>query len=213
MPRSNVKRGRPYDSSNRRLAAQERRQQVLDVASARFAADGYAATTVAAVAAEAGVSAEMVYKAFAGKPGLVQALMLRALAGDGPVPAEERSDALTDAPFDPRTVIAGWARLTMEVAPRVSPVALLVREAAASDPAAARLRDDLDQRRLERMKRNATALREHLRPGLDVDAAADVLLAFSAPELYELLVLRRGWSLPTYAEFVRRGIIAELVGG
>ena len=211
MPRSSVKRGRPYDSSNRRLAAQERREQVLDAASVRFAADGYAATSVAAVAAAAGVSSEMVYKAFGGKPGLVRALMLRALAGEGPVPAEERSDALTDAPFDPRDVIAGWARLTVEVSPRAAPVALLVREAAASDAAAARLREELDLRRLERMRHNAGALRPHLRPGLGVEAAGDVLFAFSAPELYELLVVRRGWSLPAYAEFVRRGLVAELL--
>jgi AcrR family transcriptional regulator len=211
VPRPTVKRGRPYDSSNRRLAAQERREQVLQAASARFAADGYAATSVAAVAADAGVSPEMVYKAFGAKPGLVRALMLQALAGEGPVPAEERSDALTDAPFDPRDVIAGWARLTVEVSPRAAPVALLVREAAASDAAAARLRAELDQRRLERMRHNADAIRAHLRPGLGVEAAGDVLFAFSAPELYELLVMQRGWALPAYAEFVRRGLVAQLL--
>ena len=211
MPRSTVKRARPYDSSARRVAAEQRRALVLEAAAARFAIDGYAATTVVAVAADAGVSAEMVYKAFGGKPGLVRALWVRALAGDGPVPAEERSDSLAGAHDDPREVIAGWARLSTEVAPRASPVALLVREAAASDPAAARLRDELEQHRLERMRHNACALTDHLRPGVGVEAAGDVLFAFSAPELFELLVLRRGWSLAAYSDFLRRGIIAELL--
>jgi hypothetical protein len=118
---------------------------------------------------------------------------------------------LTETHDDPRLVIAGWARLSMEVAPLVSPVALLVREAAASDLAAAQLRDELDQRRLERMRHNARAVQHHLRPGLGVAAAGDVLFAFTAPELFELLVMRQGWSLAAYADFLRRGIIAELL--
>ena len=211
MPQATVKRVRPYDSSARRVAAQERRTKVLDAASARFASDGYAGTTVAAVAADAGVSAEMVYKAFGGKPGLVRALWVRAVAGEGPVPAEERSDAVSGSDDDPRVVIAAWARLSMEVAPRASPVALLVREAAASDRAAARLREELDGRRLERMTHNADAIRRHLRPGLGVEEARDVLFAMSSPELYEVLVMRQGWSVAAYADFVRRGIIAELL--
>ncbi len=211
MPRSTVKGARPYDSSARRVAAQQRRAKVLDAASARFGSAGYAATTVAAVAADAGVSAETVYKAFGGKPGLVRALWTRALAGEGRVPAEDRSDSLAQANDDPRVVIAGWARLSMEVSPLVSPVLLLAREAAASDPAAARLREELDQRRLERMRHNAEAIRHHLRPGLGVEAAGDVLFAFTAPELFELLVMRQGWSLAAYGDFLLRGIVAELV--
>ena len=211
MPRSTVKRARPYDSSTRRVAAEERRAQVLDAASARFASDGYAAASVASVAADAGVSAEMVYKAFGGKPGLVRALWVRALAGEGPVPAEERSDAVSGSDDDPRDVVAAWARLSMEVAPRAAPVALLVREAAASDRAAARLREELDGRRLERMTHNAKAIRRHLRPGLSVGEARDVLFALSSPELYEVLVIRQGWSLAAYADFLRRGMIAELL--
>ena len=211
MPRPTVKRTRPYDSTARRIAAEQRRARVLDAASVRFTADGYAATSVAAVAADAGVSAEMVYKAFGGKPGLVRALWSRALVGDGPVPAEERSDALPGAHDDPRDVVAGWARLSMEVAPRAAPVALLVKEAAASDSAAGRLREELDQQRLERMAHNVAAIHRHLRPGMSVDAARDVLFAVSSPELYEILVMRQGWSVAAYADFVRRGIIAELL--
>ncbi|MGH3646029.1 MAG: TetR/AcrR family transcriptional regulator [Micromonosporaceae bacterium] len=47
---------------------------------------GYAATTLAAIAREAGVSVETIYKAFGGKSGLVRALYERGLTGIGPVP-------------------------------------------------------------------------------------------------------------------------------
>jgi hypothetical protein len=54
------------------------------------------------------------------------------------------------------------------------------------------------------MTANARRLRAagHLRRGVTVSRAADVLWTYSSPELYELLVLRRGMPLRRYAEFV-----------
>ena len=77
-----------------------------------------------------------IYKTYGGKPGLVRALCERALGGVGPVPAEQRSDALQAGETDPRKVIEGWGRLTTEVAPRIAPLLLLLRDAADGDPAA-----------------------------------------------------------------------------
>jgi AcrR family transcriptional regulator len=57
-----------------------------------FLRDGLAVTTIAWIAAEAGVSAETIYKAFGGQPGLVRAICEAALAGAGLVQAEARSD-------------------------------------------------------------------------------------------------------------------------
>ncbi len=80
----------------------------------------------------------------------------RALAGTGPVHAEQRSDALRDA--DPHTVVRGWGLLTAEVAPLVTPILLLVRDGAAHDEDLARLRDELDDDRLRRMAGAAAGL-------------------------------------------------------
>ena len=88
---------RKYDASSRRAAARQRREDILAAAYALMLRDGYAATTVDAIATEAGVSAETVYKAFAGKPGIVRALVHRALEGSGPEPAEVRSDRLRES--------------------------------------------------------------------------------------------------------------------
>lgn len=85
-------------------------------------ATGYTATTVGAIAEAASVSPATIYKTYGGKSGLVRTLCLRALAGDGPVPAEDRSDALRAA-GDARVLIDGWGRLVTEVSPRISPPA------------------------------------------------------------------------------------------
>src|SRR6185312_17071787 len=109
---------RPYDSAWRQAQARQTREALLDAARRRFLAEGFAATTVAVIAADVGVSADTIYKAFGGKPGLVRAICAHALAGEGPVPAETRSDELQAHQPDPREIIRGWGQLTMEVAPR-----------------------------------------------------------------------------------------------
>lgn len=212
LPPPAVKGRRRYDASGRREAAARRRAAVLDAAASRFAADGYAGTTVAAIASDAGVSPATVYKSFGGKTGLVRALWDRALAGAGPVHAEQRSDAVSSTADDPLVVIEAWSRLSMEVAPRGTPLLLLVREAAASDREAAALYEELQEARLRRMAHNAKAIRRFLRPGLSVRAARDVLFTLTEPAIYETLVLRQGWSLEDFADFVRRGTAAQLLG-
>ena len=208
-----VKSGRRYDSSGRLRAAQRTRARVLDVARERFLANGYAATTVAAIAAAADVSVETVYKSYGGKAGLVRALRDEALLGAGPVPAEQRSDRQAALASDPREIIGGWARLTSEVMPRVAPILLLVRAAAGADDEMAGVRRETEDGRLERMTHNARYLVDggHVRDGLDLERVRDVLFAFSSPELYELLVLRQRWSTEDYSRFVADGIAAAVL--
>ena len=167
---------------------------------------------MAAIAADAGVSPETIYKAFGGKAGLVRAIRDEALGGEGPVHAEERSDELQAAERDPRAIIEGWGHLTAEVAPRVAPILLLVRDAAA-DPEMARLQEDLDRQRLARMASNAATLARggHLRPGVSVEDAAEIMWAYTAPELYELLVGKRGWTPGRFGSFVAEALIAALL--
>jgi AcrR family transcriptional regulator len=175
--------------------------------------EGFSGTTIARIAGDAGVSEETVYKAFGNKIALVRAIRDQALAGEGPVHAERRSDRMQASENDPRKIIRGWGVLTMEVAPRVAPVLLLVREAATSDPELARLQQEMDAARLTRMTHNARTLLNggHLRKGISLDSATDVLWTYSSPELYELLVIRRGWSVERYGQFTADSIIAALL--
>ncbi len=175
--------------------------------------DGYAAATIAAIASDAGVSPDLIYKSFGGKPGLVRAIRDRALAGEQPRPAEERSDEIQAREPDPRVIIRAWGAFVAELAPRAPPILLLIRDAAAVDPNVRGLRDELDADRLRRMTDNARRLRDagHLRHDVTLALAADVLWSYSSPELYELLVLRRGWSPTRYGRFVADAMIAALL--
>ena len=87
---------------------------------------------------------------------------------------------------------------------RVAPLLLVLRDAARVDPEAGALADELDQSRLARMAENARylAFAGHLRPGVTASDARDVLWLCSSPELFDLLVNRRGWSLDQFSHFV-----------
>ena len=167
----------------------------------------------AAIAADAGVSADTIYKSFGGKPGLVRAIRTRALEGEGAVPAERRSDELQAREPDARKIIEAWGSLVTEIAPRAAPILLLIRAAAATDPEVLALLEEMDADRLRRMTENARRLLDagHLRAGITLAQAADVLWTYSSPELYELLVLRRGWSPKRYGRFVADAMIHALL--
>ena len=199
-----VKRRRRYDATRRRALAGRTHQAIVDAAGRLFVRDGFKATTIAVVAAEAGVSEQTIYKRFRNKTGLVRAIRERGLAGEGSEHAERRSNALQKNERDPRRIIEGWGRLAIEVAPRVMPILQLIAAAAPADPEMASLREELDRARMTRMRRNARSLARagHLRTGMRAQEAGDVLWACSSPELYDLLVNRRGWPPARYARFI-----------
>ncbi len=208
-----VNQPRAYDSSRRRQQAFETRTAILDVARLRFLADGYASTTIASIADDAGVSVDTVYKTFGNKPGLVRVLCQIALEGQGSVHAENRSDKLQATESDPQVIIRGFGALTREVAPRINPILLLVREVAAADPEMAQLQHDIDRQRLARMTHNARNLSDagHLRQDMTAKHAAEIMWTYSSPELYQMLVVSRGWTLKRFCDFIADAMIAALL--
>jgi hypothetical protein len=78
-------------------------------------------TSMAAIAEAARISVDTIYKTFGGKPGLVRAIVANAIEGEGPIPAEQRSDRLQADEPDPRRIIAGWGHLVAELAPEAPP--------------------------------------------------------------------------------------------
>jgi len=203
---------RSYDASGRRAAARQRRQHILDAALELMLERGYAATTIADIATAAGASPETIYKTFGGKTGVVRALFHRALEGAGTVPAEERSNRLRGVSTG-HELVAGWAQLASEVAPRGAPLLMLLRDAAASDPHARSVLEEIDDSRVVRMRDNARALMAtgDVRPDLTLTDVTDVLFALSSAEMYELLVLRRGWSARRFARFQRETTAGALL--
>ena len=211
--RKRVKSRRHYDSSGRLAQAARSRSAVLDAAERMFLTAGFATTTITAIADAAGVSVETIYKSFGGKPGLVRAIRDRALMGTGPVPAESRSDRMRRLEKDPHQLIARWGSFTSEIAPLVSPILLLVRSAAATDSEMAILLAEMDADRLRRMTTNARHLHTagYLRAGVTLANAVDILWTYSSPELYELLVLRRGWAIERYGRFIGEAMAGALL--
>ena len=210
-----VKPRRRYDSSRRQEQAAGTRWAVLQSARRLFLERGYAATTVAAIAAEAGVSVETVYKAFGNKPGLVKSVFDVSIVGDDePVPfiQRERVRRIQEEPHG-RRKLALYGEHLAETAPRSVPVQLLVREAAATDRGAADVWRQMTAERLTGMTMFATALYDggYLRPGVSVDEARDVLWTYNSAEIYDLLVLQRGWEPDRYGRWVADALAAALL--
>ncbi len=210
---NHVKSRRRYDSSGRQASARRNREAALDAAQRQFVENGYAATTVAEIAREAGVSVETVYKAFGGKPGLVRGIYDRGLVGRGAVPAYQRADEMRARESDPVTIMRNWSVITAEVASVVSPIRLLIRSAALVDPDIAELLQDNDDQRLRRARHHADYLAErgYLRDDVTVQEAADVLYTCTSVEFYEMLVLQRGWSHQRFAQFLADFMITSLL--
>ncbi|MEP6631062.1 MAG: TetR/AcrR family transcriptional regulator [Lapillicoccus sp.] len=202
---------RRYDASGRRARSAESRAGVLAAARHRFLTDGYGATTVTAVAADAHVSPESVYKWFGSKAGLLRAVWERALAGSAPTHAERRSDAGSRAAVDGAAIIRSWARLTAEVGALADPIHRLVQAAAYVDPEVARLHAEIEGERSLRMEHNVDYLAAggHLRADVTRDQARDVLLLYTT--LYDRLVHEAGWTPSQLSAFVERGLTAHLL--
>jgi AcrR family transcriptional regulator len=208
---------RKYDSTRRRRQAQLARAQVLERARELFVANGFAGTTMAAIAASADVSVELLYSAWGSKAGIVEALLRSALRGAEEGLPLERSAAVEAIRAEPsgRDALRRYGELLATIQPRLEPMLRLLREGAAADPRLAAALETNGRDRLEGMGRFAAHLSEMgaLAPGVSVEQARDVLWTLNSSELYELLVEVRGWSPAAYGVWVAELMAAALLDG
>lgn len=152
---------------------------------------------------------------FGNKAGLVKSVVDVAIAGDDePVPMLQRELVRgIEAEPDACRKLAIYGEHLTQSAPRHVPVQLLVRAAASTDPRAADVWEQMTTERLAGMSAFARHLHEgrHLRPGVSVDDARDVLWTFNSAELYELLVMQRGWSPERYGAWIADAMAAALL--
>ena len=211
----NVKRAGPrqYDSSRRQARAQESRAAVLRAALDRFLEQGYSSTTIAQVAGDADVSVETVYKTFGNKAGLLKAVFDVAVAGDDePVPMVERDDIQrVIAEPDAARKLALYFDHFVDTMPRTAPVQLLVRDAAATNDDARAVWQQLRHEQLEAMTQFARDLDATGQLRVPATTARDLLWTYHSLELYELLVLERGWSRKRYRAFLLDALVAALL--
>jgi len=209
----NVTTVRRYDSSRRRAQAGQNRAAVLESARARFFAQGYTGTTVGQIAGDAGVSVETIYKAFGNKPGLLKAVFDVAVAGDDePIALADRAFiARIEAEPQARTKIEMFVAHLCESMPRAAPVQLLARDAGAADADAASVYAQTRAEMLHGMTLFGRDLHQTGQLRVSANEARDVLWTYFSAELYELLVLERGWTTKRYGRFLAEAVIAALV--
>jgi AcrR family transcriptional regulator len=184
---------RPGDSSRRTRQAEQTRSEVLAAAVTLFATTGWAGTTLAAIAAEAGVAVETIYSGFASKKALLLAAMDVAIVGDTrPVPLYEREEAQLI-----RTLETPHDRLRQAIAVAGhafgGPVAGVWRamlEAAGRDPEIARWCGIHEQRRRETTTEVIElALERPVDPRI-----LDGIWAAGSLEVYQKLTAEQGWT-------------------
>jgi AcrR family transcriptional regulator len=197
---------RRYDSSRRRAAAEDTRAAVLLAARELFTTRGYAATSVADIAAAAEVSVDTLYAAVGRKPQLLLAVHDMELAeGDAPLAAEQRGyvqDVRAAGTADEK--IAVYAAALARVLPRSVPLLEALRVAAQSDDGCREVYESVSERRAANMRLFAADLRAtgQLRDDLDDDAVADLVWSMNSPDYFQL-VRSRGYSPEQYAGLVR----------
>lgn len=206
---------RPYDATGRQQRATANRVAMLDAAVALLLERGYAETTLALVAEQAGVAAPTVYKAFGNKPGLMKAAFDYAAAGDDdptPIPQRERAARILSEP-DPVRKLEIYTSGMIERLNRAAQIQLIARGVAAVDPEVRVVWERMTANRHTGMGIIAGNLADggHLREGVSKQEATDVLWSYTSPELYELMVLTRGWSPRRYRDWVCKAMVDALL--
>jgi AcrR family transcriptional regulator len=210
-----VKPKRRYDSPRRREQAAATRQAILEAAQRLFEQQGYAATTMAALAAEAGVALKTVYVVFETKSGVLRGLWHLLLRGDqADVPVGERDwyREVLDEP-DPRRQLQLNARNSRVVKERAGGLLDVFQGAAPTDPDISALWDRVQAEFYEnqRVVVESLADKQALRDDLDVARATDILWTLNHPATWHLLVVRRGWTPDEYERWFADTACAQLL--
>jgi AcrR family transcriptional regulator len=214
-----VKASRRYESPHRREQAQQTRRDIVAAANRLFLERGFAATTMAAIAAEAGVVVETVYRAFDGKAALFRAVVEAALAGgieESERPVEERpAIAAMIAEPDPARQVELYAATQPGIHRRAGPLLRALRDARGLDPELGRVWDEIEawRRRGQGQFAEMLASRGVLRPGLSAMSAGDIIWTLCSLAVHDLLVLERKWSLRRYGAWLAAALKRELLAG
>jgi AcrR family transcriptional regulator len=210
-----VKPKRVYDSALRKQQAGQTRMRILDAAQELFAARGYPASTVEAIAAAAGVAVDTVYATFGSKREVLKSLLDVRVGGDDatidlldrPGPQAVRAER------NQQTQLSTFARDVTEIIERVRPVDDIIRGAAAVDADVAALRVRIQESRYQSMREFVSwvAANGPLRDGLNEEDAATILWTLTSPEVHGLLRAVRGWPAERYTAWLNDSLTRILL--
>jgi AcrR family transcriptional regulator len=206
---------RNYDMTKRGGRARETRRRIIDAACHLFVRDGYTATSIASIAAHAGVAVPTVYAAGGSKGEILRAVVdLQVRGDDDAAPLAARADwlAIDDEP-DARVRIELFARLHRKICDREAALFAQIEAAAGGNTEATGLLAEHDERRYTTQARLARALKRDglLRPGLTAREAADVVWTIASERTYLALVRDRGWRPEHYERWVVEQLTAALL--
>ena len=191
---------RTYRSDHRAEQARLTRRRVLAAATGLFERQGYAATTVRAVAGDAGVSVQTVEALFGSKPRLLKACIDVAIAGDDeevPVLARDWTDVARAAttPAELLTIVVAVIGPAQE---RSAGLVLAAFEGAASDAGLAQLADEMTNQRRGTATWIVRELRRTSRLRTSERESVDTLWTLMDPAVHVRLVRTLGWSRKRY---------------
>lgn len=204
---------RSYDASGRRAEAGVRRQRVIDSARELFLQRGFAATSIADIAAAAGVSPQMIYAAFGGKAGILARVVdITAGGDDEDVLLRERpASIVAQAIDDPRERLRAMARQSADLNERVGPVLAIVDSASGADESVGELREQIGAAiREDTLAVARTSLRD-LRADHTIEEVADVLRTLAGHRTWQSLVVEGGWSQRRYSAWLEDTLVRSLL--
>jgi AcrR family transcriptional regulator len=208
-----VKPKRRYDSPRRREQAAATRTAILEAAQRLFEQHGYTATTMAAIAAAAGVSLKTVYVAFETKGGVLRGLWHVLLRGDQlDVPVGERPwyREVLEEP-DPERQLRLNARNSRIVKQRAGMLLDVFRGAAPTDPDIDELWTRIQTEFYENQRVIVESIAAKDALALDVTRATDILWTLNHPSQWQLLVVQRGWTPAEYERWFADTACAQLL--
>lgn len=210
--RRTVKR-RAYDSSRRRAQATETRAAIVRTARDLFVERGYGRTTLADIAAAAGVSVETIYASVGNKAELLQRAWDITVGGDDrDVAFHERPEVL--AIRDERDLarrLRMQAELATRTARRIAPFQIMVASAAGADPAAAALLEEMGRQRLAGIGVLAAEAAATGRLAVSEEEYLDVVWSMTDGMLWHRLVNERGWTDERFAEWLGQVWVDRMV--
>lgn len=204
---------RSYQSKRRIEQAAETRRRIISAAHDLFVGQGYGRTTIAEVAGAAGVSVETVYAAYRNKPTLLRQVWYATFRGD------DEDIRLLDRPEiravlaepDLATRLRAHAVAMTPVFRRITPLFRALQGAATSEPAAAALLAEFDERRLDAAGHYANAAAATGQLAVSEQDCREVLAATLDGALWHRLVEEGGWSEDRFAQLLGTIWVATLV--
>ncbi len=207
--------GKRYTSEVRDEQARRTRRAIVTAAHDLFIADGYAATTIDAIAQAAHVSRRTVFNSAGGKAALLKLALDWAIVGDDePIPLADRPAVKAiQAETNPRRALTLWATMQVEIAVRAAPISEVLTAAADADPDAALLAADRDRERMVGARAFVAylATTQSLAPGITQGHAADIIWALMDGHVYRRLVVQRGWTGADYTQWLTNSLETALL--